>query len=152
MRIAGFRSVVAIIALGVAVSGCKQDLSPEWEYPKLKAALKDFDATLDGRCAASVPDSCLGKLDRLSAVSEQAFEHVLEYKLLDEEYVDAHNELVKARALRAAASSEAVSRSDPRYPPLEHAVAAEVAAYRHVFEELERLRVSPPSTDGWSPV
>ncbi|MGW0365819.1 hypothetical protein [Streptomyces sp. NPDC002990] len=152
MRIAGFRSAVAFISLAVAVSGCKQDSSPEWEYPKLKAALKDFGATLEGRCAASVPGGCLRKLDRLSAVSEQAFGHVLEYKLLDEEYVDARNELAKAKARRAAASTEAASRGDPRYPPLRHAVAAEVAAYRQVLEELERIRVRPPSADVWSPV
>ncbi|MFE9222930.1 hypothetical protein ACFYN3_42615 [Streptomyces lavendulae] len=138
--------------LALAISGCKSDTAPEWGYPKLAATLRQYGQELASSCDNAIDPLCRAKLERLEKLAELAFGQVLDYMLLDGGYVDSLNCVEKAKERRIAAVREALSRSDPGYPPMRKAVAAEIAAYRQMLVELERVRVIPPPGDGFSPV
>ncbi|MFD9724916.1 hypothetical protein [Streptomyces sp. NPDC059072] len=139
-------------ALAALATGCRNDAVPAWGYPELRTTLSALSESLDEGCAETTPASCVQHLDRLGALAERAFTQVLDHKLLDDGYVAALNELDGARARRATAARQALSRRDPHYPPFTRAVRAERRAYEHLLAELERLRTAPPAGDGTDPV
>ncbi|GAA3283929.1 hypothetical protein [Streptomyces lavendulae] len=143
----------AIAVLVLAVSGCKNETAPEWGYPKLDTTLGRYRQELASSCDGAITPPCQAKLARLEKLAELAFGEVLDHRLLDDGYIGALNEVAKAKERRIAAVRQDISGDDPDYTSMRQAVvAAEIAAYRQMLMELERVRVTPPSGDGSSPV
>ncbi|MFD9355697.1 hypothetical protein [Streptomyces sp. NPDC060031] len=146
------RAVASVAALMVLATGCRDDAAPAWGYPELGATLGSLSQALEKGCTETAPASCADDLDRLDVLAERAFAEVLDHRLLDAAYVEARNEVDRARELRLAAAAQARSRRDPHHLPLRRAVAAERLAYRHLLAALERVRTAPPPGDGTEPV
>ncbi|MET9959817.1 hypothetical protein ABZ128_12275 [Streptomyces sp. NPDC006326] len=144
--------MASFAVLAAFATGCRNDSAPAWGYPDLRTTLGSLSRALEEGCAATAPESCAAELDRLGELSERAFAEVLDHRLLDSRYVDAKNELDRARELRVAAAAEARARQDPRYLPFRRAVAAERLAGRRLLAALESLRTAPPPGDGPAPV
>ncbi|MGW0391044.1 hypothetical protein ACWDYJ_09090 [Streptomyces sp. NPDC003042] len=142
-------SVAVLVALA---TGCRNDATPAWGYPELGATLGSMSRALEEGCDGTAPESCADDLDRLDALAQRAFAEVLDHQLLDDAYLEARNEVDRARELRLAAAAHARSHGDPHYLPLGRAVAAERLAYRNLLAALERIRTAPPPGDGTEPV
>ncbi|MEU9304627.1 hypothetical protein [Streptomyces sp. NPDC048269] len=141
-------SIAVLVALA---TGCRNDAAPSWGYPELGTTLGSLSRALEEGCAGTAPASCADGLDRIDALADHAFDEVLDHRLLDDAYVEARNEVDRARELRLAAAAQARSRRDPHYLPLGRAVAAERLAYRHLLAALESVRTAPPPGDGTEP-
>ncbi|MEU9376082.1 hypothetical protein AB0D94_20220 [Streptomyces sp. NPDC048255] len=148
----GVRAVASVAVLMAVATGCRNDAAPAWGYPELGATLGSLSRTLEEGCTGTAPDDCAGDLDRLDALAERAFAEVLDHELLDDAYVEARNEVRRARELRLTAAAQARSLRDPHHLPLGRAVAAERLAYRHLLAALTRVRTAPPPGDGIQPV
>ncbi|MEV7614218.1 hypothetical protein [Streptomyces sp. NPDC089799] len=145
-------SVLSLAAVAAFATGCRNDPSPAWGYPELKATLESFAGALAEPCDRTAPESCTAGLDRTGTLAERAFDEVLGHGLLDDGYAEARSRADRARAARLAAAREARSRRDPQHPPFRRAVAEERRAYEHLLAELRRLRTAPPPGDGTDPV
>ncbi|MFK0202582.1 hypothetical protein [Streptomyces lavendulae] len=145
-------AAVGVICVMFISSGCRHESAPAWGYPRLKAALAVMDRLLERPCDGSAPSGCIGKLDGLNAVEKDAFDQVLDNKLLDERYLKMKSTLERDRERRMAMSRKVGTSSNVGLPEFEQAVAAELSDYRLLRAELERVRTFPPDGDGFSPV
>ncbi|MER7736684.1 hypothetical protein ABTX80_38020 [Streptomyces erythrochromogenes] len=172
------RTAAALRALALAVclataaaltTGCRNETTPAWEYPRLAATLDSLSTALAQGCATPDPDHCAARLDHLEALARRAFTEVLDHRLLDQACLEADSAVRRARTLRLAATEQAQTqtqtqtqvqgqgrvRQDPRHPALEQArraVAAEQAAYRRLLAALEKVRTTPPPGAPTQPV
>ncbi|MEU7555369.1 hypothetical protein AB0B01_24015 [Streptomyces sp. NPDC044571] len=144
--------MASFAVLAAFATGCRNDSAPAWGYPELRTTLGSLSRALEEGCDDTTPESCVAELDRLGELADRAFGEVLDHRLLDSRYVDAKNELDRARELRAAAAEEARARRDPHYLPFRRAVAAERLACRRLLAALESVRTAPPPGDGTEPV
>ncbi|MET9886505.1 hypothetical protein ABZZ20_25880 [Streptomyces sp. NPDC006430] len=138
--------------MALATTGCRNDAAPAWGYPDLRTTLGTLSRALEAGCDGTAPEHCADDLDRLDALAERAFAAVLDHHLLDDAYVEARNEVDRARELRRTIAAQVRSRRDPHHLLLIQAVAAERLAYRHLLAALERVRTAPPPGDRTEPV
>ncbi|MFE6909557.1 hypothetical protein [Streptomyces erythrochromogenes] len=172
------RSLVLAVCLATAAAlttGCRDETTPAWEYPRLAATLNALSTALAQGCATPDPDHCAARLDRLDTLARRAFTEILDHRLLDQACLEADSDVRRARTLRLAVTATATEqaqaqaqtqtqtqvqgqgrvRQDPRHPALEQvrrAVAAEQAAYRRLLAALEKVRTTPPPGAPTQPV
>ncbi|MFC9292992.1 hypothetical protein ACFTWH_06300 [Streptomyces sp. NPDC057011] len=145
-------SIASAATLAAFATACRNDTSPAWGYPDLKATLGSISRALDAPCDEAAPVTCVDELDRLGTLADLALGQVIDHRLLDPGCVEAVNALDRARALRAATAGQARARRDPHHPPFRRAVAAERRAYERLLAALEGVRTAPPPGDGTQPV
>ncbi|MFJ9769551.1 hypothetical protein ACIRUY_37680 [Streptomyces erythrochromogenes] len=161
---ATLRALALAVCLATAAAlttGCRNETTPAWEYPRLAATLDSLSTALAQGCATPDPDHCAARLDHLEALARRAFTEVLDHRLLDQACLEADSAVRRARTLRLAATEQAQAqaqgqgRQDLRHPALEQArraVAAEQAAYRRLLAALEKVRTTPPPGAPTQPV